>query len=84
MAEYHVGVGVTGIFAGTLNKKGNMWLHKSDVTEEAERAVRDFMINELLGGFSCSKATSSGYEWRLKDGRIVELRITIKDDKRKE
>ena len=37
------------------------------------------MVMELLGGFECTKATSSGYEWDLKDGRIVELRVTIKD-----
>ena len=34
MAEYHVGCGLAGIYAGTLNKKGDMWLHKSDVTNE--------------------------------------------------
>ena len=39
MAEYHVRCGITGIFAGTLNKKGDMWLHKSDVTSEAFSAV---------------------------------------------
>lgn len=38
------------------------------------------MVMELLGGFSCSKATSNGWEWKLKDGRIVELRVTIKGD----
>lgn len=81
MAEYHVGAGMTGIFAGTLNKKGDMWLHKSDVTDEAECAVRDFMVNELLGGLDCSKVESNGYQWKLKDGRIVELRITIIGEK---
>lgn len=34
MAEYHVGCGLFGIYAGTLNKKGDMWINKSDVTEE--------------------------------------------------
>lgn len=42
-------------------------------------AVRDYMVMQLLGGFKCTKATSSGYEWTLKDGRVVELRVTIKD-----
>lgn len=37
------------------------------------------MINECLGGFECEKGESGGYEWKLKDGRIVELRVTIKD-----
>lgn len=34
MPEYHVRCGAFGIYAGTLNKKGDMWLHKSDVTNE--------------------------------------------------
>ena len=34
---------------------------------------------ELLGGIDCRKAVSSGYEWTLKDGRVVELRVTIKE-----
>lgn len=80
MAEYHVGCGAFGIYAGTLEPKNkSLWRNKSDVTEEAIGAVRDHMVMELLGGFSCSKAISSGYEWKLKDGRYVELRVTIKD-----
>ena len=80
MAEYHVGCGAFGIYAGTLNSKNKtMWQNKSEVTNEAIGAVRDYMVLELLGGFDCKKAISSGYEWTLKDGRIVELRVTIKD-----
>ena len=67
MAEYHVGCGAFGIYAGTL------------CTDEAVCAVRDYMVQELLGGIGCTKATSSGYAWTLKDGRIVELRVTIKE-----
>lgn len=44
MAEYHVGCGITGIFAGTLNKKGDMWTRKSDVTDEAINAVAQFLL----------------------------------------
>ena len=44
MAEYHVGCGITGIFAGTLNKKGEMWVNKSDVTDEAINAVAQFLL----------------------------------------
>lgn len=80
MAEYHVGCGAFGIYAGTLNSRNkNLWQNKSEVTNEALGAVRDYMITELLGGVGCTKATSSGYEWMLKDGRTVELRVTIKD-----
>lgn len=44
MIEYHVGCGITGIFAGTLNKSGNMWVNKSDVTDEAISAVALYLL----------------------------------------
>lgn len=44
MTEYHVGCGITGIFAGTLNKKGDTWVNKSDVTDEAMGAVGQFLL----------------------------------------
>ena len=43
MAEYHVGAGMAGIYAGTINKKGDMWISKSDVTDEAMSSVFDYM-----------------------------------------
>ena len=52
MAEYHVGCGIAGIYAGRLNKKGNMWLDKSDVTDEVLNCAFDYLyINkkELRG-----------------------------------
>lgn len=80
MAEYHVGCGAFGIYAGTLNNRNkSMWQNKSEVTDEAIDAVRDYMVQERLGGLDCSKDTTGGYEWTLKDGRTVELRITIKE-----
>ena len=79
MADYHVGCGAFGIYAGTLNARNkSLWQNKSDCTDEAINAVRDYMVNELLGGIDCSKSTSGGYEWKLKDGRTVELGIEIK------
>ena len=84
MAEYHVGCGAFAIYAGTLNKNKTMWQNKTECTDEAINAVRDYMVDELLGGTKCSKAKSSGYEWTLKDGRIVELRVTIKDGEKDE
>ena len=45
MAEYHVGCGIAGIYAGTLSKKGDRWLNKSDVTDEAFRAVAQYCID---------------------------------------
>lgn len=44
MAIYHVGCGITGIFAGTLNKTNTMWNNKSDVTEEATCAVAQYLL----------------------------------------
>ena len=44
MAEYHVGCGITGIFAGTVNKTYTMWVNKSDVTDEAISAVAQFLL----------------------------------------
>ena len=79
MAEYHVGRGAFGIYAGTLEPKNkSMWRSKTDCTEEAIAAVRDYMIAECLGGFGCDKKTSGGYEWKLNDGRVVELRVAIR------
>ena len=70
MAEYH---------AGTLNAKNkNLWQSKTECTDEAIDSIRDYMVQELLGGFDCKKAISISYEWTLKDGRVVELRIAIK------
>jgi len=44
MAEYHVGCGITAIFAGTLNKKKDRWINKSDVTDEAFTAVAQYCL----------------------------------------
>lgn len=80
MTEYHVGCGAFGIYAGTLEPRNKtMWRNKTDCTEEAITAVRDYIITECLGGLDCDKKTSGGYEWNLKDGRAVELRVTIKN-----
>ena len=83
MAEYHIGCGAFAIYAGTLNAKNkNLWQNKTECTDEAINAVRDYMVQELLGGFDCKKAENGGYAWTLKDGRTVELRIAIKEERR--
>lgn len=48
--EYHVGCGITAIYAGVLNKNKDLWLRKSDVTDEAFKAVAQYCIlhNEAL------------------------------------
>lgn len=44
MAEYHVGCGIAGIYAGTLNPKGDTWRNKSDVTHETLCAVAQYLL----------------------------------------
>lgn len=44
MTEYHVGCGIFGIYAGRLNKKGDQWLSKSDVTEEVLNSAFDYLF----------------------------------------
>lgn len=39
MTKYHVGCGMAAIYAGRLNKNGDTWIHKTDVTDEAFKAV---------------------------------------------
>lgn len=61
MAEYHVGCGITAIFAGTLNKRGNMWLHKSDVTDEALSAAAQYLLEHC----ESMNFTYEGKQYRL-------------------
>ena len=79
MAEYHVGCGVFGIYAGITNKGKTEWKTKTECTDEAIDAVRDYMVSECLGGFDCPKGKTGGWTWKLKDGRTVELRVSIKE-----
>ena len=47
MAEYHVGCGAFGIYAGTLNSRNkNLWQNKRDVTHEALCAVAQYLLQE--------------------------------------
>ena len=78
MSEFHVQAGeISGvIYAGTFTKDGQKWAKRSDVTEEAIATVRDHFL---------PKAQSNGvnsyyYQWHRKDGKTVELRVSIQDD----
>lgn len=45
MAEYHVGCGAFGIYAGTLEPRNKtLWRNKSDVTHEALGAVAQYLL----------------------------------------
>lgn len=75
MAEHHVGCGVFGIYAGTLKKNGSEWLNKTDCTDEALAAVRDYLVQEA----EMNNKSVWGYEWDRKDGKIVELIVKIRE-----
>lgn len=71
-------IGVSGltniIYIGRVNKSETLWLDKRDATDEALCAVRDHLVGIIEPGNN-----TAGYEWDWKDGKVVELRVTIKD-----
>lgn len=75
MAEYHVGCGIAGIYAGTLMKNGIEWRNKSDVTKEAIAAVIGHMYMKLPEG-----ENSYAYAVRMKDGKYARLKIEVSDE----
>lgn len=70
MAEYHVGCGAFGIYAGTLNKKKDRWQNKSEVTEEATHAVVQHVKQEMM----LAKESTRADEFTFVDGSV--LRVT--------
>lgn len=77
MAEYHVGCGMAGIYAGTLNKQGTEWLTKSEVTEEARQAVilyeKDRMKSE--------KRLKETIEYTFRNGDVLTVTYALKKAK---
>lgn len=49
MTKYHVGCGMAAIYAGTIKKPGE-WKTKSPVTDEALRAVAEYMMSKIEKG----------------------------------
>lgn len=68
--KYHVANGLAGIYAGTLRADGESWKRKSEVTEEAIAAVRDYMIEHRI----------TSYEWKRKAGGTVRLMIEVEEE----
>lgn len=68
MAEYHVGCGITAIYAGTLNKNKTMWVNKSNVTDEVFSAVAQYCVdhNEKMN------FEYNGKRYRLAVSEIIE------------
>ena len=46
MAEYHVGCGIFGIYAGTITEDKRRWVRKSEVTDEALSAAAQYLLQE--------------------------------------
>lgn len=81
MVEYHIGCGLTGIYAGTLNPKTKdgyqTWRNKSDVTEEAIAAVAQYLKQELALE---KNGTAIARRYTFNDGTIIELKLSIVED----
>lgn len=69
MAEYHVGCGAFAIYAGTLNKKKDMWQNKSEVTEEATHAVVQHVKQEM----ALNKESTRTDEFTFIDGSVMRV-----------
>lgn len=66
MAEYHVGAGLFGIYAGTLNPKGDIWRNRSEVTREALCASAQYLLEN-----------DKEYRFQRKsDGKWFAMRIS--------
>ena len=76
MAQYHVGCGIAGIYAGTLKKgKNDEWFNKSDVTSEAINAVVAYMYYKIPKG-----ENAFAYAFKMRDGKYVRLKIESADE----
>jgi hypothetical protein len=75
MAEYHVGCGIAGIYAGVLKKNSDEWLHKSLVTKEVIDAVIGHMYFKIPDG-----ERDFAYVGRMRGGEYVRLKIEISDE----
>ena len=73
MANYHVGCGLAGIYAGTISKPG-VWKVKNDVTDEAICAVADYMRSKIENGSDTYEIT-----WKLPTGRKIIMSLTVDD-----
>ena len=73
MADYHVGCGITAIFAGTLNKKKDMWINKSDVTDEAFKAVAQYCLDH-------NEAMNFAYQGKRYRLCVEEIKAESEDE----
>ncbi len=72
MAEYHVGCGAFGIYAGTLNKKKTMWQNKSEVTQEAIDSVAEWFLQT-------GEHVTFGYKGKKYKMCVIPIEEEVKD-----
>ena len=60
---------------GRVGKARTHLLEWEEREDEILCAVRDFLYNKALENDS----KSFGYEWTRKDGKVVELRVCVKE-----
>lgn len=58
-----------------VGKSGTNILEQENRESEILGAVRDFLVTLS----ERNNSNTFGYEWKRKDGKIVELRLTIKE-----
>lgn len=80
MAEYHVGCGMFGtIYAGTMappRKDGlQMWLNKSDVTDEAIEAVMGRFVAEM----ERNKESEIEQAWGVRGGKTLKVTFELEE-----
>lgn len=75
MAKYRVGFGFNGIYAGIINKKGDKWLRKSDVTFGAIDSVLGYMYHHIPEG-----RQSISYAVQTEDGKYAILTAEVSND----
>ena len=76
MAEYHVGCGFAGIYAGTLNKKKDMWVNKSNVTKEAIHSDVQYLYEQIpndKNGIAYVYTFSNGDKVRMAVEKVKEV-----------
>lgn len=52
-----------------------------ECTIETIVAVRDYMIDSLLGGIDCPNGNIGTYKWELGNGKSIRLRVEVVDER---
>ena len=58
-----------------VGKNGTKIIEQDNRENEILEAVRDFLVEKAKQ----NKSNTYGYEWKRKDGKLVELQVLIKE-----